>query len=169
DSRTRKLTLKKDHTREDLLAFQKELVQFLGDYKVQRVVIEELLQKGKFSGGATSFNLEATIQLIPADYEVELLSATQIKSILAANTLPVHFADTGLKQFQEAAFLTAYAGHFKDWSPSGPAVITAGSATAVYPARYRPYPRYGPSASAACGSRKPRPLHCLPAAQRSHQ
>lgn len=113
DSRTRKLTLKKDHTREDLLAFQKELVQFLGDYKVQCVVIKERLQKGKFAGGAISFKLEATIQLIPADYEVELLSATQIKSILAANPLPVHFADTGLKQFQEAAFLTAYAGHFK--------------------------------------------------------
>src|SRR5690554_7282225 len=56
DSRTRKLTLKKDHTREDLLAFQKELVQFLGDYKVQRVVIKERLQKGKLDRKSTRLN-----------------------------------------------------------------------------------------------------------------
>lgn len=113
DSRIRKLTLKKEHTRDDLLGFQKELVQFLGDYKVQRVVIKERLQKGKFAGGAISFKLEATIQLIPSpDIEVVLLSSTQIKAILADNPLPIAFADTGLKQFQETAFTTAYAGHF---------------------------------------------------------
>ena len=88
-------------------------MQFLGDYKVQRVVIKERLQKGKFAGGAISFKLEATIQLIPSpDIEVVLLSSTQIKAILADNPLPIAFADTGLKQFQEAAFTTAYAGHF---------------------------------------------------------
>ncbi|HIZ49496.1 MAG TPA: DUF3010 family protein [Candidatus Pseudomonas excrementavium] len=115
DSRIRKLTLKKDPARADLQRFQKDLVQFLRDYKVERVVIKERLQKGKFAGGAISFKLEATIQLIaePA-IEVSLISATQIKSVLSANPLPIPFADTGLKQFQEAAFLTAYAGHFSD-------------------------------------------------------
>lgn len=115
DSRIRKLTLKKDPARADLQRFQKDLVQFLRDYKVERVVIKERLQKGKFAGGAISFKLEATIQLIAdSNIEVSLLSATQIKSVLSANPLPIPFADTGLKQFQEAAFLTAYAGHFSD-------------------------------------------------------
>lgn len=113
DSRIRKLTLKKDHTRADLQRFQKELVQFLGDYKVGCVVIKERMQRGKFAGGAISFKLEAAIQLIAeSDIEVTLLSPTQIKAILAENPLPIPFAETGLKQFQEQAFITAYAGHY---------------------------------------------------------
>lgn len=113
DSRIRKLSLKKDHTRADLQRFQKDLVQFLRDYKVQRVVIKERLQKGKFAGGAISFKLEAAIQLMtePA-IEVCLISATQSKAILADNPLPIPFADTDLKQFQEAAFTAAYVGHY---------------------------------------------------------
>ncbi|SDR83920.1 Protein of unknown function [Halopseudomonas litoralis] len=112
DSRARKLTLKKEHTRADLQRFQKELVQFLRDYKVERVVVKERLQKGKFAGGAVSFKMEAAIQLIEADIEVNLISATQIKTILADNPLPIPFSETGLKQFQEAAFTAAYAGHY---------------------------------------------------------
>ena len=113
ESRFRKLSLKKDHTGADLQRFQKELVQFLRDYKVERVVIKERMQKGKFAGGAISFKLEAAIQLVAdADIEVNLISSTQIKAILADNPLPIHFSDTGLKQFQEGAFTTAYAGHF---------------------------------------------------------
>lgn len=113
DSRIRKLTLKKDHTRADLQGFQKELVQFLRDYKVERVAIKERMQKGKFAGGAISFKMEAAIQLIAeSDIEVTLLSSTQIKAILAENPLPIPFAETGLKQFQEQAFITAYAGHY---------------------------------------------------------
>lgn len=113
DSRIRKLSLKKDHTRADLQRFQKDLAQFLRDYKVQRVVIKERLQKGKFAGGAISFKLEAAIQLMAEpDIEVDLVSSTQIKAILADNPLPIPFAETGLKQFQEAAFTAAYAGHF---------------------------------------------------------
>ena len=115
DSRIRKLTLKKEHTRADLQGFQKELVQFLGDYKVERVVVKERMQKGKFAGGAISFKMEAAIQLIAeSDIEVTLLSSTQIKAILAENPLPIPFAETGLKQFQEQAFITAYAGHYSE-------------------------------------------------------
>ena len=113
DSRFRKLTLKKEHTRADLQGFQKELVQFLRDYKVERVIIKERMQKGKFAGGAISFKLEATIQLITEPgIDVTLLSPTQIKAILAENALPIPFSETGLKQFQEQAFITAYAGHY---------------------------------------------------------
>ncbi|MFA5679554.1 MAG: DUF3010 family protein [Pseudomonas sp.] len=112
ETRVRKLSLKKDHTRADLQRFQAELVDFLREHGVEKVIIKERLQKGKFAGGAISFKLEATIQLIAEPgIEVELLSATQIKAILSNNPLPIAFADTGLKQFQEAAFTAAYAGH----------------------------------------------------------
>lgn len=112
DTNIRKFTVKKDHTRADLQRFQAELVQFLKEHGVEKVVIKERMQKGKFAGGAISFKLEAAIQLIAdPDIEVALLSPTQIKAILADDPLPIPFADTGLKQFQEAAFTTAYAGH----------------------------------------------------------
>ena len=113
DTKVRKLTLKKDHTRADLQAFQAELVQFLKQNDVERVVIKERMQKGKFAGGAISFKLEATIQLIAEPgIEIALLTPTHIKAILSENPLPIAFADTGLKQFQEQAFITAYAGHY---------------------------------------------------------
>ena len=113
DARIRKLTLKKDHTRADLQRFQADMVQFLKDYKVEKVVIKERLHKGKFAGGAISFKLEAAIQLIPIpEIDVALVSAAQIKSVVAEHPLPVAFAETGLKQFQEGAFMAAYVGHF---------------------------------------------------------
>lgn len=113
DTKVRKLTLKKDHTGADLQAFQAELVQFLKQNDVERVVIKERMQKGKFAGGAISFKLEATIQLIDEPgIEIALLTPTHIKAMLSENPLPIAFADTGLKQFQEQAFITAYAGHY---------------------------------------------------------
>ena len=106
----RKLTLQKEHTREDLQQFQFAFAKLLGDYKVNKVAIRGRMPKGKFAGGAISFKLESAIQLI-ADVDVAVLSPTQIKSALSENTLPISFADTGLKVFQEAAFTVAYAAH----------------------------------------------------------
>lgn len=115
ETNVRKLTLKKDHTRADLQRFQTEITEFLKDNEVEKVFIKERMQKGKFAGGAISFKLEATIQLIAdADIEISLLSPAQIKALLAGNPLPILFSDTGLKQFQEHAFITAYAGHYVD-------------------------------------------------------
>ena len=110
DCRVRKLTLKKEHTGEDLQRFQFDFAKLMGDYKVNKVAIRGRMAKGKFAGGAISFKLESAIQLI-ANIEVAVLSPTQIKSTLSENTLPISFADTGLKAFQEAAFTAAYAAH----------------------------------------------------------
>ena len=112
DSKVRKLSLKKNHTRVDLQAFQVSFVAFLAEHSVNKVAIKERMPKGKFAGGAISFKLEAAIQLIAgADVEVVLLSPALIKSTLSSNPLPVLFADTGLKIFQETAFKAAYVGH----------------------------------------------------------
>ena len=110
DCRVRKLSLKKDHTREDLQKFQFEFSKLMGDYNVDKVAIRERMLKGKFAGGAISFKLEAAIQLI-ADIDVVVLSPAEIKSALSENALPFSFSETGLKVFQEPAFSAAYAAH----------------------------------------------------------
>ena len=108
DCRVRKLTLPKNHTREELQQFQFAFAKLVSDYRVNKVAIKERMSKGKFAGGAISFKLESAIQLI-ADIDVVVLSSTQIKSVLSEHPLPISFANTGLKVFQEAAFTVAYA------------------------------------------------------------
>lgn len=112
ESKVRKLSLKKNHTREDLQQFQASFAEFVTENGVKRVAIKERMPKGKFAGGAISFKLEAAIQLMSVqDVDVILLPPALIKSTLAANPLPVPFAETGLKAFQETAFVAAYVGH----------------------------------------------------------
>ena len=110
DCRVRKLVLPKEHSREDLRQFQFSFAKLMADYKVSTVAIRERQTKGKFAGGAVSFKLEAAIQLIPA-LDVLVLSPAEIKSALKENRLPLSFADTGLKVFQEGAFTVACAAH----------------------------------------------------------
>lgn len=108
DCRVRKLTLSKKHTQQELQKFQFDFAQLMIDYKVDKVAIKERLTRGKFAGGAISFKLESAIQLIDK-LDVQLLNGSEVKAILADNPLPVLFADTGLKVFQQTAFTTAYA------------------------------------------------------------
>jgi hypothetical protein len=110
DCRVRKLTLKKAHNTEDLRQFQSDFAKLMSDYSVDKVVIRERMPKGKFAGGAISFKLESAIQLIP-ELKVSILTPSQIKSAISDNPLPVSFANTGLKVFQEVAFKAAYAAH----------------------------------------------------------
>jgi hypothetical protein len=110
DCRARKLSLPKEHTREDLQRFQFAFAKLMSDYRVDKVVIKERLTKGKFAGGAVSFKLESAIQLIE-NIDVITLSAAQIKAALSEQPLPVSFSETGLKGFQEAALTVAYAAH----------------------------------------------------------
>ena len=110
DCRVRKLTLPKEHSRENLQQFQFEFAKLMADYKVNKVAIRERMTRGKFAGGAISFKLESAIQLI-ADIDVVVISPTQIKSALKENQLPISFEDTGLKEFQKVAFTVAYAAH----------------------------------------------------------
>lgn len=110
ECRVRKLSVPKLHSRDDLQQFQFAFAKLMEDYKVNKVAIKERMTKGKFAGGAVGFKLESAIQLI-ADIEVDLMSATQIKSALSDNPMPVPFSETGLKVFQEVAFRVGYAAH----------------------------------------------------------
>ena len=114
ECKVRKLSLPKNHSREDLKQFQAAFAALMAEYGVTHVAIKERMPKGKFAGGAVSFKMEAAIQLITdIELTVTLLPSALIKSTLAANPLPIAFADTGLKAFQEAAFVSAYVGQLK--------------------------------------------------------
>jgi hypothetical protein len=108
DCRVRKVSLQKNHSRENLQHFQATFAKLMTDYSVDKVAIRERAAKGKFAGGAISFKLESAIQLITG-VDVDVLSTSLIKNTMEETPLPVPFSDTGLKGFQEAAFNVAYA------------------------------------------------------------
>ena len=110
DFRVRKLTLTKKHERKELQKFQFEFSKLIADYKIDLIAIRERMTKGKFAGGSISFKMEAALQLIPEANSI-LLSSSQIKDALAESPIPIAFAETGLKVFQEGAFKVAYAAH----------------------------------------------------------
>jgi len=89
--------------REFHFAFHK----LMEDYKVDEIVIIEREQKGKLAGSATSFKLEAAIQL--GDLPVTLLSPVAIKEQNKRNPPQVDFDSLDLKRFQQPAFEAAYA------------------------------------------------------------
>ena len=114
ECKVRKLSLPKNHSREDLQRFQGAFAELMAEYAVSSVAIKERMPKGKFAGGAISFKLEAAIQLISGvELTVTTLPPALIKSTLASNPLPIGFADTGLKAFQETAFIAAYVGQLQ--------------------------------------------------------
>lgn len=108
DCRSLRLTLKDVNSTAELRLFQQTFAKLMQDYPVDKVVIRQRPMKGKFAGGAVGFKLEAAIELI-SDLEVVILSPTEIKEALKRNPLPIDFAATGLKAYQETAFTTAYA------------------------------------------------------------
>ena len=108
DCRQNRFALSKDQDQEQMRHFQFTFAKFIEDYKISQLVIKERPQKGKFAGGAVGFKFEAAFQLI-ASCVCTLISATEIKEKLKRHPLPVDFKDTGLKVFQETAFLAGYA------------------------------------------------------------
>jgi len=111
DCRTR-LTLA-DTSAKGLKSFQSTFAKLVEDYKIDAVIIRQRQSKGKFAGSAIGFKLEAAIELIEG-LRVVVFSPTDIKESLRRNPLAVPFSDTGLKQFQETAFTTAYAWLMKN-------------------------------------------------------
>ncbi len=108
DCRQNRFALSKDQEQEQIRHFQFTFAKFIEDYKISQLVIKERPQKGKFAGGAVGFKIEAALQLI-SGCQCIILSATEIKEKLKRAPVPIDFKATGLKVFQETAFLTAYA------------------------------------------------------------
>lgn len=111
--RVRKLDIKDASDAESLRRFRFTFAKLMQDYQVERVVIRQRPHKGKFAGGAVGFKLEAAIQLID-ELDVQLLTGAAIKETVNRNPLTVDFRETGLKQFQQPAFNSAYASLMAD-------------------------------------------------------
>lgn len=107
ECRVKKLTINDATDSEQLKKFQFDFVKLMADYQIDHVVIRERMTKGKFAGGSVGFKLEAAIQLVD-DLNVSLLSSSKSKEILKNSRVVMNFNDTGLKQFQEQAFLTVF-------------------------------------------------------------
>lgn len=107
ECRTRGIDLKSGESQTGIIAFQTQFKQLVTDYKVEKVVIKQRPSKGKFSGSANSFKMEAAIQLIDG-IKVELISNADIKETMKKYPLEYTMKDLELRQFQEHAFNTAY-------------------------------------------------------------
>ena len=108
ECRVKKISISDATDQQQLQKFQFEFAKLMADYQVDHVVIKERMTRGKFAGGSVSFKLEASIQLIEK-LHVTLLSSAKIKEILKNSDTSMSFNDTGLKQFQEQAFVTGFA------------------------------------------------------------
>lgn len=108
ECRTRGIELRNGETTEGVQGFQFQFKKLIEDYKIETVVIKQRATKGKFSGSANSFKMEAAIQLIEG-IKVELISATNIKETMKKYPLEYTMKDLDLRQFQEQAFNAGYA------------------------------------------------------------
>ena len=106
ECRVKKLSIADSADSEQLQKFQFDFAKLMEDYQVEHVVIRERMTRGKFAGGSTGFKLEAAIQL-SQNLNVSLLKPAETKEIMKHSHLQINFDDTGLKQFQEASFMTA--------------------------------------------------------------
>ncbi|NQY33501.1 MAG: DUF3010 family protein [Alteromonadaceae bacterium] len=107
-TRVQKISLIDVGDAEAVQKFQFTFAKLIEDYKVDKIIIKGRALKGKFAGGPVGFKMEAAIQLIQ-DIPVEILAGSFIKKTVAKSQITIDFRDTGLKQFQEQAFNTAFA------------------------------------------------------------
>ncbi|TMO47254.1 DUF3010 family protein [Pseudoalteromonas ruthenica] len=107
DVRQTRFVLRDANDTEEIQKFHRDFKKLMEDYQVDAIAIKARPHKGKFAGGAVGFKMEAALQLI-TNLDVHIISATEVKEQLKRNPLPIEFADTGLKKFQEQAFMTAY-------------------------------------------------------------
>ena len=108
DCRVKKIAINDAGDTEQLKKFQFDFKKLMEDYQIDHVVIRERMKKGKFAGGAVGFKLEAAIQLAD-ELSVSLMTPAKAKEIIKNSKVVMNFEETGLKQFQEQAFMTAFA------------------------------------------------------------
>ncbi len=107
ECRLRLFTVSSSMPTDNIRAFQDDFEKVMEDYKVNEVVIIERDQKGKLAGSATSFKLEAAIQLL--NMPVSTISSATIKEQIKRNPIQADTEELGLKKFQMPAFKAAYA------------------------------------------------------------
>ncbi|QIR14241.1 DUF3010 family protein [Shewanella aestuarii] len=91
---------------ESLREFHFAFHKLMADYKVDQIAIIEREQKGKLAGSATSFKLEAAIQI--TELPVAIISPVTIKEQMKRNPPQADFDSLDLKRVQKNAFDVAY-------------------------------------------------------------
>jgi hypothetical protein len=111
ECRQRLFTVSSSASTDNIRKFHFTFAKLMQDYQIDHVAIIERHQKGKLAGSATSFKLEAAIQLI--DQPVTLITTETIKELIKLNPLQIEMEELGLKKFQVQAFKAAYAYQHK--------------------------------------------------------
>lgn len=105
--RVQKISVADASDAEEMRKFQFTFAKLVEDYKIDKVVIKGRAIKGKFAGGPVGFKLEAAIQLIEG-LDVEILAGSFVKKALTKTQVVIDFRDTGLRNYQQTAFETAF-------------------------------------------------------------
>lgn len=105
--RVQKISIADAGDAEEMRKFQFTFAKLIEDYKIDKVVIRGRAIKGKFAGGPVGFKLEAAIQLIEG-LDVEILAGSFVKKALTKTQVVIDFRDTGLRNYQQTAFETAF-------------------------------------------------------------
>ena len=98
-----KIALENEAEQNNIKNFSRTLQNFVNNNKIEIIGIKKRLHSGKFAGGAISFKIEATIQLLK-NVDVILLPAKTIASKTKNTDI-----DKSLFKYQHEAFKTAYA------------------------------------------------------------
>jgi len=103
DMKTKKITLGDDESQDAIRSYCNDLLVFLTQNSIDKIVIKKRSKKGAFAGGAVTFKMEAWLQLNP-HCVVELISSARISSYQKKNC--IEFPEE-LNKYQEQAYLAA--------------------------------------------------------------
>jgi len=96
-----KLKIDNPKDQKDVIAFKDHILEFFKEQDLDLIAIKERMTKGRFSGGSTTFKMEALIQT--SETEIQLVHGMTIKSKLKN----IEIETDGLPKYQEEAFKVA--------------------------------------------------------------
>ena len=102
DLKIKKISLINDEDKDEIISYAKQILSFINEEKIEKIIIKKRIKKGSFSGGVVTFKMEAIIQLNPI-CNVELISAQLISAYCRKNEINL---PPNLKKYQEQAYLT---------------------------------------------------------------
>lgn len=101
DLKIKKLILEEDEEQNNIVAFQKNLEQFIQENQIEKIIIKKRSKKGNFAGGAVTFKIETIIQL-NSICEVKFISGQALSRFEKKNEI---IYPTSLNKYQEQSYL----------------------------------------------------------------
>jgi hypothetical protein len=105
----KKLAMADDDEAGNVRAFATQLEAFMHEHGIVHIALKKRGKKGDFAGGATTFKMEAILQLLPR-CEVQLLAA---QTITAQERKRPFELPAALNKYQHEAYRTACAALIK--------------------------------------------------------